>query len=94
MSKVRKDSKGRLLRRGESYKKSKKLYQFVYTDIYGKRVYIYAKDLFSLREKEKEEQFNEAQGIDTYVAGTATLDILFHRFIVIKRNLHGTTISN
>lgn len=94
MSKVRKDSKGRLLRRGESYKKSKNLYQFVYTDIYGKRVYIYAKDLFSLREKEKLEQFNADQGIDTYVSGVATLDFLFQRFIVIKRNLRGTTISN
>ncbi|MBQ3193931.1 MAG: integrase DNA-binding domain-containing protein [Oscillospiraceae bacterium] len=55
MSERRKDSKGRVLRTGESERKDG-LYQFRYEDISGKRQTIYDRDLNELRKKEKEIQ--------------------------------------
>ena len=51
MGKVRKDSKGRVLRKGESYRKSSNLYVFSYTTPCGERKCFYAKVLPELREK-------------------------------------------
>ena len=45
MKKVRKDVRGRVLHRGESYIKKKSLFCFYYTDLWGKRKFLYAKDL-------------------------------------------------
>lgn len=53
MAKIRKDTKGKVLHKGEDYKKEKKLYRYSYTDPLGKRRCIYSKDLGELREKEK-----------------------------------------
>ena len=47
----RKDSKGRVLKDGESQRKDG-IYQYRWTDTTGKRHTIYAKDLKVLREKE------------------------------------------
>ena len=55
LSERRKDSKGRVLRTGESERKDG-LYQFRYEDISGKRQTIYDRDLNELRKKEKESQ--------------------------------------
>ena len=55
MSERRKDSKGRVLRTGESERKDG-LYQFRYEDISGKRQTIYDRDLNELCKKEKEIQ--------------------------------------
>ena len=52
LSERRKDSKGRVLRTGESERKDG-LYQFRYEDISGKRQTIYDRDLNELRKKEK-----------------------------------------
>ena len=54
MAKIRKDKKGRVLKKGESYNETKKTYCFAYTDPTGKRRFVYDKDLAGLREKEKE----------------------------------------
>ena len=51
----RKDNKGRVLKEGESQRKDG-LYQYRYTDKTGKRHTVYASDLKTLREKEKEIQ--------------------------------------
>lgn len=48
----RKDSKGRVLKEGESQRKDGR-YQYRYTNMLGKRKTIYAKDLRSLRELEE-----------------------------------------
>ena len=53
MSEKRKDSKGRVLKTGESQRKDG-LYQYRYKDITGERRTIYAGDLKELRQKEKE----------------------------------------
>lgn len=77
MSEKRKDSKGRILKTGES-QRSDGRYAFKYTDTYGKPQFVYSwklvptdptpsgkrKDI-SLREKEKEIQRDIDDGIDT-----------------------------
>lgn len=54
MAKSRKDNKGRVLRKGESYRKSDGKYQYAYTDESGKRRYIYSKNLITLRQREEQ----------------------------------------
>ena len=54
MSKTRKDNKGRVLRKGESQRKSDLRYIYQYTDPNGVRRVIYANELVELREKEKQ----------------------------------------
>lgn len=51
--KVRKDTKSRVLHKGECYRREKDLYSYSYTDPLGKRHSVYAQDLGKLREKEK-----------------------------------------
>ena len=52
MSKGRKDPKGRVLCKGESYRSQDNRYVYSYTDSFGRRKTIYDKDLAKLREKE------------------------------------------
>ena len=40
----RKDKKGRVLRKGESFRITDEMYVYAYTDPFGKRRYIYSKD--------------------------------------------------
>ena len=54
MKKVRKDGKGLVLHKGETYLRNKKLYCFSYTDVFGKRKFLYANSLIDLREKEED----------------------------------------
>lgn len=51
MSMSRKDSKGRVLRKGESQRKNDGRYIYQYTDSTGKRRVVYSNDLLELREK-------------------------------------------
>lgn len=92
--KSRKDDKGRVLEKGESQRKSDGLYLYTYTDPFGKRRYVYASDLQSLREKKKQIIRDQLDGLDTYTAGTATLDYVFDRYMSTKYNLRETTKSN
>ena len=48
----RKDGKGRVLRKGEGYRKGDGRYSYVYIDPLGKKRTIYAKSLVKLRERE------------------------------------------
>lgn len=50
MAKVRKDLRGRTLRKGEVQRSSDKRYMYTYTDPMGRRKFIYANDLAELRE--------------------------------------------
>ena len=50
----RKDGKGRVLRKGEHYRKTDGRYSYMYTDPLGKKRTIYAKSLVTLRQKEDE----------------------------------------
>ena len=64
MSMSRKDSKGRVLRKGESQRKNDGRYIYQYTDSTGKRRVVYSNDLLELREKEKELVRNQLDGLE------------------------------
>lgn len=51
MAQTRKDLRGRVLRKGESQRRSDERYVYTYTDTIGRRKYVYAQDLVTLREK-------------------------------------------
>jgi integrase len=94
MPKARKDNKGRALWKGESQRKSDLMYIYTYVDPLGNRRYIYAKDLKKLREREEKLKKDQLDGLDTYVAGAATLNFVFDRYMSTKYDLRPTTRSN
>ena len=60
----------------------------------GRRKYIYANDLVTLREKEAQLTKDQMDGLDIYVAGKATVNFVFDRYMSLKTNLRQTTRSN
>lgn len=94
MAKARKDERGRALRKGEVQRASDKRYMYTYTDPQGRRKYIYAQDLTTLREKEKQLMKDQLDGLDLYVAGKATVNDTFDRYMSTKHDLRATTKSN
>ena len=94
MAKTRKDLRGRSLRKGEVQRASDKRYMYTYTDPLGRRKFIYANDLTQLREKEEKLLKDQLDGLDIYVAGKATLNETFDRFISTKYNLRESTRSS
>lgn len=85
MPEKRKDSKGRVLRKGESERKNG-TYDYRYTDSRGKRQVIYAKTLDELRKEEILINKDIADGID-YAAGEMTVSELVDRYMNLKRGL-------
>lgn len=85
MPEKRKDSKGRVLRKGESERKNG-TYDDRYTDSRGKRQVIYAKTLDELRKEEILINKDIADGID-YAAGEMTVSELVDRYMNLKRGL-------
>ena len=69
MAKGRKDPKGRVLRKGETYRSQDSRYSYSYTDPFGRRKVIYEKDLAKLREKEDRLKRDQLDGLDVYTAG-------------------------
>ena len=94
MAKTRKDLRGRSLRKGEVQRASDKRYMYTYTDPLGRRKFIYANDLTQLREKEEKLLKDQLEGLDIYVAGKATLNETFDRYISTKYNLRESTRSS
>lgn len=90
----RKDGKGRVLRRGENYRKSDGRYSYVYKDALGIKRTIYAKSLLVLREKEETLVRDQMDGLNVYVAGKSNVNFLFDRYISTKTELRSTTKSN
>ena len=93
MAKARKDKKGRALRKGES-QRTDNTYVYTYTDPFKKRRFVYARDLQTLREKEANLIKNQLDGLDVYMAGNATLNLVFDRYMSTKYDLRKTTRSN
>ena len=85
MSEKRRDSKGRVLKDGESQRKNGS-YMYRYTDIHNKRQYIYAKTLEELRKQEDTIRKDLDDGID-YSAGEITVAQLVDRYVNLKRSL-------
>lgn len=94
MATSRKDSEGRALRKGESQRKDDKRYVYTYTDPLGRRKFVYAADLKTLREKENELIRDQLDGLDVYAKGNATLNMVFDRYMSAKYDLRDSTKSN
>ena len=92
MSEKRKDSKGRILRTGESQRKDL-TYQYRYTDVTGKRRTVYAGDLQELRKKEQAIQKDIDDGIN-YCEGNVTVIELLERYVSLKQGVrHATKVG-
>ena len=91
---VLKDLRGRSLRKGEVQRSSDKRYMYTYTDPMGRRKFIYANDLTELREKEAKLMKDQLDGLDLYVAGKASVNDTFDRYMSTKYNLCESTKSS
>lgn len=94
MATARKDNRGRALRKGEVQRASDNRYMYTYTDPLGRRKFIYANTLVELREKEQKLIKDQLDGLDLYVAGKATVNDTFDRYLSTKFKLRDTTRSN
>lgn len=93
MANSRKDSKGRVLRPGESeWKDGYYIYQ--YQDVNNIRRVIYNRDLVKLRNQEDSLTRDLLNGIDIYTGETTTLNEAFDRYIAGKSNLKQSTRTN
>ncbi len=92
MAKSRKDSKGRVLRKGETVR-SNGMYQYAYNDKFGKRQYIYAKDLVTLRQKEEEIIRDRLDGIDSHTAKNQCLNEIFDKYMDTRKDLAARTYA-
>ena len=95
MAQTRKDLRGRVLRKGESQRRSDGRYVYTYTDPLGRRKYVYAQDLVTLREKEAQ-LIERSDGRSGYsIFGKATINFVFVRYMSLKNTNHKpTTKSN
>lgn len=91
--KRRKDTKGRVLRDGESYRKNDGRYMFRYTSVDGKRHTIYDSDLNALREKEDKIRHDLREGI-RMGEDSITLNDIFEMWKRDKNSLKQTTKGN
>lgn len=92
MADNRKDSRGRVLRKGE-YERKDGRYYYVYTDVTGKRAYVYAKDLKELRKLKQEAERDLADGICN-ASGKMTLNQLFNMHMELKHDIRQSTAEN
>lgn len=90
MAARRKDPKGRVLKEGESYRKSDNLYMYRYRDMRRKTKAVYAKDLRTLRKKERVIKKQIDDGID-YSAGEITVIELVEKYIALKEGVRYNT---
>lgn len=88
----KKDSKGRVLRTGESQRKDGR-YCYRY-QLDGKTKSIYDWDLASLREKARKIQRDLESGIDSASADKLTLNDCFDKYIATKVRLRESTVTN
>lgn len=92
MSEKRKDSKGRILKTGESQRKDL-IYQYRCTDQNGKRRTVYASTLTELRAKEKELQALIDSGINIG-AGEITVIELVKKYTDLKKGVRYSTLMH
>lgn len=105
MAKERRDSKNRILGKGE-YQKEDGRYMFRYTDLSGKARFVYSWTLTKsdrvpkdrspgpcLRDLEKEIFKDLAEEIDTFAAKTNTIDDYFEKYISQKKMIKDSTRS-
>lgn len=93
MAQSRKDSRGYALRNGECQRTDGR-YSFSYTDRDRKRHIIYAKDLISLRAKERQIIRDIEDGLDPQRAEQITVNQVYDAYISQKYDLKATTKVN
>ena len=93
MAKSRKDSRGYVLRTGESQRKDGR-YSYSYTDLDKNRRTVYAKTLVELRAKERKIIRDKEDGLNPQLADRMTLNELYNRFIEQKYDLKPSTKVN
>ena len=93
MAKSRKDSRGYVLRTGESQRKDGR-YSYSYTDLDKNRRTVYAKTLVELRAKERKIIRDKEDGLNPQLADRITLNELYDRFIEQKYDLKPSTKVN
>ena len=92
MAKSRKDSRGYVLRTGESQKKDGR-YSYSYTDLDKNRRTVYAKTLVELRAKERKIIRDKEDGLNPQLADRMTLNELYDRFIEQKYDLKHSDVK-
>ena len=85
----RKDSKGRVLKKGEDERKDGR-YQYRYNDAFGTRKTVYANGLNELRDLEKQIEKDIGDGID-YSKGQMTVYELVERYLSLKQGVRYNT---
>ena len=93
MAKSRKDSRGYVLRTGESQRKDGR-YSYSYTDLNRKRRTVYAKTLVELRTKERKIIRDKEDGLDPMLADRITLNHLYDKYSEQKYDLKPSTKVN
>ena len=91
MSEKRKDSKGRVLKTGESQRKDGR-YQYRYTDLCGERRIVYAKQLDELRKIETEITATLRSGV-AYQNATMSVGQLINQYIDLHQLVRVTTMN-
>ncbi len=89
----RKDKRGRVLEKNE-YQRQNGTYRYDYKDAVGNSHSIYANDLASLREKEKQLLMAQWQGVDVERGNTLTLNDVFDRYLQTKFGLKESTVAS
>lgn len=93
MATSRKDTKGRVLHKGEYQRKIDNLYSYRYTDHFGKRRDIYARTLEELRIKENKIQ-RLIYSAPNYADGVISLTELVERYVALKQGVrHNTKVG-
>ncbi|SEL22195.1 tyrosine-type recombinase/integrase [Ruminococcus albus] len=92
MAERRKDSKGRVLKSGES-ERSDGTYMYRYTASNGKRHCVYDKTLEGLRKREDDISRNRADGIRTE-ATMVTVNDIYYMWLRLKKGLKDNTFQN
>ena len=92
MAERRKDSKGRVLKSGES-ERSDGTYMYRYTTSNGKRHCVYDKTLEGLRKREDDISRNRADGIRTE-ATMVTVNDMYYMWLRLKKGLKDNTFQN
>ena len=93
MAQSRKDSRGYVLRTGESQRKDGR-YSYSYTDRNRKRHTVYGKDLVELRKKEQQIRRDLEDGLDPQRAEHVTVNEVYDSYIKQKYDLKATTRTN
>ncbi|MCM1541842.1 MAG: site-specific integrase [Blautia sp.] len=92
MAQSRKDSKGRVLRKGETVR-ADGTYQYAYYDEAKKRRYVYANDLISLRNKEEQIYKDSLDGIKSVEANNMILNDMFDKYMSTRSDLSPRTYA-